>query len=68
MPVSSLVDSRRVALAQRKAMRLFPGPIGEALVAQLDCGYELRSVLGPGSLSQRLLAEIESLPDAEGWL
>jgi hypothetical protein len=53
----------RVVAAQRKAHRCFPGPIGEALSAQLDGAYELRALLGPGSLSMRLLAEIESLPE-----
>lgn len=53
----------RVRAAQGKAFRCFPGPVGETLAAQLEGVYELRALLGPGSLSVRLLAEIESLPE-----
>jgi hypothetical protein len=53
----------RVNAAQRKARRIWPGPVGEAVSSQLVSVFDLRSVLGPGSLSERLLVEIEGLSE-----
>lgn len=59
---TTLYTSKRVVAAQRKAQLLFPGPIGEALTEQLDAISALRDLLGPRSLTVRLLVEIELLP------
>lgn len=50
----------RITAAQRKARHLWPGPVGETISATLDDAWTLRSVLGPGSLTQRLLTDVES--------
>lgn len=57
------VEAARYAAAQRKARRLWPGPVGEAAAAQLDGGWIVWAVLGPGSLTARLLVEVEGLPE-----
>jgi hypothetical protein len=49
--------------AVNKARRLFPGPIAETLVAELESGCDLHHLLGPHSLCVRLLDYIEALPD-----
>jgi hypothetical protein len=64
---TTLYSSVRVLKAQRKAVVLFPGPVGEAVCEQLEAISALRPLLGPRSLTIRLLVEIESLtwPDPE---
>jgi hypothetical protein len=57
------VEAARYAAAQHKARRLWPGPVGEAVAAQLDGGWIVWAVLGPGSLTSRLLVEIEGRPE-----
>jgi hypothetical protein len=59
---ATLYGSVRVAKAQRKAVALFPGPVGEALCEQLEAIAALRDLLGPRSLTIRLLVDIESRP------
>jgi hypothetical protein len=59
---ATLYTSVRVDRARRKALVLFPGPVGEVLAEQLEAILVLRSLVGPRSLTVRLLTEIESLP------
>lgn len=62
-PWSAVDDAVRYTAAQLKARRLWPGPVGEAVSAQLDGGWHLRAVLGSGSLTERLLVAIEATPE-----
>jgi hypothetical protein len=62
---ATLYTSVRVAKAQRKALVLFPGPVGLALCEQLEAIFALRSWLGPRSLTIRLLVDIESRPEPD---
>lgn len=57
------VVAARYVAAQRKARRLWPGPVGEAVAAQLNGGWIVWAVLGPGSLTARLLVDVEGLPE-----
>jgi hypothetical protein len=57
------VQAARYAAAQRKARWLWPGPVGEAVATQLAGGLIVWAVLGPGSLTARLLVEVEGLPE-----
>lgn len=59
---STLYGSMRIDRARRKALVLFPGPIGEVLAEQLEAIMVLHSLIGPRSLTVRLLVEIESMP------
>jgi hypothetical protein len=59
---SILYGSLRMDRARRKALVLFPGPIGEVLAEQLEAILVLHTLVGPRSLTVRLLVEIESLP------
>ena len=53
--------SKRVSRAQLKVKYIYPGVVGEALADQLNVAWHLRTLLGPGSLSERLLEFVEEL-------